>query len=1095
MGGHKIVLLYYGTYLDLQFGYRVLVLVKMKNIKVKLIAVIVFLVFIMMIVPIGVYKNDSNKAFTNSISPYTFIVASDGHWGYISNLAGLKNNELINVIDNLTETATINRIFDIGDLCSNAGVLEANYISIKAKYDSLGIPYHVTSGNHDSVALISSVFSMPLMYYTVIDGDFVWIVVKSDIAGIALSGAVLAFLEDSLDTYSDKLCFILMHINQQQIVSTALEVDYPAFGAILQTHKSHIGSVILGHIHDPNVELWPYYPCGEALTYEIEGIRYTYAGTYGSDYNAMNPPPARYSFLNFRIYDMDTYYRITSWREDIINEVVIEDTYSEYDWPAQTSSADFPNSDVSSLWIRRDGSDPGFEYDGANVSPAFGMNYFGTNVIQVHWSYNFSDIANPALFPIDCEMYIQVQYDAGYIESVADLALTDSRIKGVFIDDFEVSSQSPANMTSYYNAIHHNDAVLGFDLTLGIIVYNRNYFDQTPYTWESIKPYFDIIHFWFYPFSYTLLYEGLAGYEDDFMTLHSWMPEKEYWLGIYLHYYNLGSYPADFSSEQLSIAGKLIKKEYATRFSILENFWIQHNTETSVMVRDFINNEFQMEYSSNWWYPTTVFSFSNGSILDDNTIINITRFNTYYVDYGGYVNNYTFESTHLQNLTVYNVDENYIIYNMRTGKEQYPFVNGSVVSFIVEPNQVYRIRGMPLTDISYSGYIDINTPTVWSNLRITINGTLHIHSSLEIYDSIILFGNDNFTNSMFNATVPNYGIYVYPEDDISLVIWDSIIEPSNRAFPYFFNRAYSLEGLNQHFHFDGSAICCYAGDFRPAGYVYFRSNTFFQVQPNGENYFASVWFEAPSYIVDLNFENNLIWNYDVSGSIGVFIMPYYLQTIDKLDFKSNTIVGGNYGLWIDMTYSDTDFIIEAHNSYSSSGLSDSIFTTFRLNGEETKNVTVTTSSIHYWSVKNTEFGPAFTISYIYKEFSPFTPFASFGNLENGVYQLTIDDTEYMVIVTNQMYFVTYSGPWLEYRNNFSFVLYSLATTPEESIDGLIWLLIIFLLPIILVQTIPKLGFIIGMFIMLLVVGISNSDFIPYMIMSFGALSFMIYKNR
>jgi len=1036
-------------------------------------------------------KNEKISSSINAISPYSFIVASDGHWGYTSNLAGLKNNELINVIDNLTETATINRIFDIGDLCSNAGVLEANYISIKNKYDSLGIPYHVTSGNHDSVALISSVFSMPLMYYTVVDGDFVWIVVKSDIAGIALSGAVLAFLEDSLDTYSDKLCFILLHINQQQIVSAALEVDYPAFGAILQTHKSHIGNVILGHIHDPNVELWPYYPCAEALTYEIEGIRYTYAGTYGSDYNAMNPPPARYSFLNFRIYDMDTYYRVTFWRENIITETVIEETYNEYDWPSQTTSADFPNSDVSSLWIRRNGTDPyPFDfYDGANVSPSFGMNYFGTNVIQVHWSYNFSDIANPALFPVDCEMYIQVQYDAGYIESVADLALTDSRIKGVFIDDFEVSLQSPANMSDYYDAIHHNDAVLGFELTLGIIVYNRNYFDQTPYTWDSIKAYFDIIHFWYYPFSYTLLYEGLAGYEDDFMTLHSWMPEKEYWLGIYLHYYNLGAYPTDFTSEQLSIAGKLIKKEYATRFSILENFWIQHHPETSSMVRDFINDEFQMEYSSTWWYPTTLYSFSNGIALDDKTIVNITQFNAYYVDYGGYINNYTFESTHLQNLTVYNTVGDYIIYNMRTGKEQYPSINGSTISFIVEPGQKYRIRGMPLTDVSYSGYTYISVPTVWRNSRITINGTLHIHSSLEIYDSIVLFGNDHFTNSMYNATVPEYGIYVCPEDDISLVIWDSIIEPMNRAYPYFINRTYSTEGTNQHFHFDGSAICCYAGDFRPAGYVYFRSNTFFQVQPNGENYFASLWLEAPSYIVDLNFENNLVWNYDVSGSIGVFIMPYYLQTIDKLDFKSNTIIGGNYGLWVDMSYSDTDFLIEEHTSRSASGLADSIFTTFRLNGEFWKNVSVTTRNIFDWSVKNVVAGPSFTLTYLYSFGTPIT------NLQNGIYILTIDEVQYQVTITTQTYSITYSGPWLPYRNNFSFELYSISITTENTIDGLIWLLIVFIAPIGMAQIAPKIGFIFGMVLMLVIVFVQDMSFAPYMFVSLAAIVISIYKSR
>ena len=276
----------------------------------------------------------------------------------------------------------------------------------------------------------------------------------------------------------------------------------------------------------------------------------------------------------------------------IATSLIIFIPKNEFTQKVSIDTVTYTNSDVSALWIRGNGSDPGFPFDGANVAPSYGMNYFSTNVIQVSWQYSWADINNSALFPADCEIYRQIGCTYAEAYSVANHSVWDSRIKGAWIDDFPVSLQSPANMSAIHSVLEAQG------LTLGIVVYNRNYYDQSPYTWADITDYIDIIHYWFYPNSYGLLYPQFCGYEDDFETLRSWLPDKEYWLGIYLHYYNIGAFPLDFTYEQMSIAGKLMKLGHATRISILENFWIQHHLETATLVKDFVNNEIKHDYST-----------------------------------------------------------------------------------------------------------------------------------------------------------------------------------------------------------------------------------------------------------------------------------------------------------------------------------------------------------------------------------------------------------------------------------------------------------------------------------------------------------------
>ena len=792
------------------------------------------------------------------------------------------------------------------------------------------------------------------------------------------------------------------------------------------------------------------------------------------------------------------------------------------------STTTYPNSDVAALWVRRNGSDPGFSYNGANVSPSYGMNYFGTNVIQVTWSYNFSDISNLNLFPANSEIYIQSEYDATYYESVADFALTDSRIKGVFIDDFQVGVQSPANMSAYYTNLSHNDGALGYHLTLGIIVYNHNYMNQNgyvagcPYAWGDISAYIDIIHFWYYPFTYSLLYNGLIGYEDDFLWLHNLMPSKEYWMGIYLHYYNIGSYELNFTSEQMAIAGRLIKQGYATRYSILENFWIQHNKPTALLVKNFINNELQMDYTTTWYLGSqTALSYSKGIPLYSKLISDVNRPMRFYEGAS-----FTFESFKLQNLTVtgayvssyeYTGDPfepwivtssvwttptpDYLIWNVRTGDWSFPFyfdASNETASYILEPYQTYRITERPLTPYTIWVNTSITTVTTWNHLLVTVYGMITVNNTnLSITNSIVQFGNPNTNNSMYHKTVPWYGLTIGTHNT-RIFISDTIIEPSFRAYPYYFNRYYSPYDEDSIFFMSHSILAGYSYGFEPAGHVQIDNSTLFQVQPRYDNHPHSIWIEAPSYVFLLHFNDNLIWNYPASGVIGMFLMPsnlydtlhdfyiwypsggppIYTMALKAFEFNRNTIIGGNYGLWIDMSYSLPNLVINDFTSYPAT--SDNTFTTFRLDGPSTRTIQINTYTIFNWSVKSLITGPYFIMYY--------------PSLKNGIYVLKTDFLTQNIAVTGNV-LTLIEHTWNTYKNNYTLTLFGISIDTEQTFTNLIWLLIIFCVPILMTQVAPKIGFIFGMILMLLIVFIQDPDFLPYMFISMTAIVISAYKSR
>lgn len=226
---------------------------------------------------------------------YTFSVASCGHIGETSpdgNLAGERNQILADsIIANGGE-----RHFELGDTIDETTKYEL-YPIVKTTYDDMGIPYHMVPGNHDNVPYFLSTFGYESSYYNVTYGDMVWLMMNSSnhylpASPVEMNATQLQYIDDALNYYSDKLVFIMMHINHIKLSYPAIEVDSPAFQASVEAHADHIGGVFIGHSHN-----W------QAITYEINSVRYSNAGTYGNDYAMGGVSYYPYRYLMVTIYD------------------------------------------------------------------------------------------------------------------------------------------------------------------------------------------------------------------------------------------------------------------------------------------------------------------------------------------------------------------------------------------------------------------------------------------------------------------------------------------------------------------------------------------------------------------------------------------------------------------------------------------------------------------------------------------------------------------------------------------------------------------------------------------------------------------------
>jgi hypothetical protein len=440
---------------------------------------------------------------------------------------------------------------------------------------------------------------------------------------------------------------------------------------------------------------------------------------------------------------------------------------------------------------------------------------------------------------------------------------------------------------------------------------------------------------------------------------------------------------------------------------------------------------------------------------------------------------------------------------MRTGDWQYPFYEdlfNDTVSYVLEPNEKYRIMDRPLTTLVYAvnttltGTIQLYNKYVYISAMLTVNGS---STFLDIQDSIVVFNNPNTNNSMYFKTMPWYGLTIGTANGLTIRILDTIIEPALRAYPYHFNRPYSPFDSTSTFYMMHSVLACYSYRFRPSGNVIITNSTFFQVQPQYENYPASLWLDTPSYVYFLNFDDNIIWNYpDTStwGTVGIFLMPSDLYgkysnktlfgiihiNVRYFMFDRNEIVGGVYGLWIDMHYSNDELYIYDLDCYSPNAV-DELFSEFRIDGIETDTIMIMTYTIYDWSVKSSIPGPVFVIRYLH--------------IRTGIYLLTINDWSSNIAVDSDVFDIVFPGPWGTYRDNFSLVLVGGSIDTSQTVNNLLMLFIIFLVPMLMTQFVPKIGFIFGMSLMLLIIAFEDSSFIPYMIFGLISIGILAYKSR
>jgi len=752
------------------------------------------------------------------------------------------------------------------------------------------------------------------------------------------------------------------------------------------------------------------------------------------------------------------------------------------------NSEAYPNTDISSLWIRRNGSDPGFPYPGANQTPIFGMDYFGTKVIQVHPSYNLQDLENINLFPSNSIIYYGINLgELVSINEIALLAVTDHRIKGMFVDDFPVGKESPANMSSMYSAVHSQDANLSTPLTLALIFYQKDYYKQTPYSWASILPYFDIVHFWFYPKNYGLLFPEFAGYRDDFLSMRTLIPNKEYWLGIYLFFYSIGQYPTNFTSDQMSIGCKLIKEGKASRFSILENFWIKNFPITSQIVRNYLDL-YHQNYSTIWYNYDSIISYHGNTMLNYNLTTNLKY--TGYDSWGEFNPYYSFKSSQFQTLIIHYVlanmifDNNLKIINTRTGEYDNTYfydINNGTYYWILEANQSYILKTY-FTDSSSIIHIDgdywIYTYEHWTNHTYWINGTVHINNQFFIDNCVIIFGNNHYNDSVYNLTIPVYGFVFEPESNVEFVLSNSIITGENKAYPYLFYRPFQYEGLNQIWHLTDSIIACYWGTFRPAGNVVIYGTTFYASQPDSGNIHSSIWLEAGNnYLNNIIIYDTLIWNYDYFGANGLFLYPCnIIPYIENL-----TVIGGNWGVWLEANYAINRTYITNLTCHSQSY--NGIFITFRIDSLFPKEIIITTKTMWNWSIKGgINVHAALTVIRT--------------DLQNGLYEVTSDFQIFDYGVTTNLISIRYNGPWLPNRNNITLMYYGINYfNSGVSFTNLIYLIIIYLPAMLMVQAIPRIGFIGGMALMLIIFGLAQTTFLPYMFMGLITIGIAMYKGK
>jgi len=533
------------------------------------------------------------------------------------------------------------------------------------------------------------------------------------------------------------------------------------------------------------------------------------------------------------------------------------------------------------------------------------MTFFGTNnlvlsdMLNPH-GYSWAEVSNPSLIPVDATLIIQlglgnVSNAVAIATDIANHAKTDPRIIGVEWDDFRVGQESPANMTAIYNAVHHEDANLSQGaLKLGLVVYTFNYFDQSPYSWASVSAYFDVINFWFSPSDpamYHSEYGERNGYYDTFMELASWLPTKEFKLGVYLHMWNAGpgnkEYAYSGQLEQLLFGARLIREGYASGWTILENTFITAapglGGNSAQLVKDFLFLEFIPDYSAtiNQIALTSTSTKARSIVSDPLT--------------GGF----QFFSEYFQSIDVISEWENPVAQNVVTGEFAETGAISGGFTFWADTGSKYRVYDLAYSTVNYTTDQYILTPTSWENKAILFSSSLYVNSTLDIDNCIIRFADYQHNNTIANETVPHYGMRLNYSANVT--IDNSTFEPENRLYPYYLELTGAGDGgYNKVFHVHNSTFACYAGNLSAYGYFQMYDSVIYMPTTNGGTKYG-VSLLAPTFTNELHFERNLV-TLSQSKNSRFAIQPGTNATIDN-----NIIIGGG-------GYNDFSFMLS--NDYS-----------------------------------------------------------------------------------------------------------------------------------------------------------------------------------
>lgn len=567
----------------------------------------------------------------------------------------------------------------------------------------------------------------------------------------------------------------------------------------------------------------------------------------------------------------------------------------EYDQSWHDSSY-YVNDDIVNIWMGANLSAPLYPYPYANEPPATAANFFRTqSFTPLYADYDELNVSDDGYWGgSGSEFYFGIDPVQGVslCTKIADQAVIDHRIKGAMWDDFAAGTIDPEDMEDVYDALHHEDTSLPEPLKLILVCYNKDYYKQTPYTWAEIHDYYDVISFWYYPHNYGTLWCDWWGYTDAFFDMRTLTGgDKEYWLGYYLHFYDLGNYPWAMSYQQAGIYLGLIKGGYADRLHVLGGFWVRNSPETSNVLKNFIEEEYWPDYYTNLNSTAVVTRTggSTGEIVDD-AIRDIEGETAFCSD------GIRFYSDHFQTVQVSMPGwEHPNVVETDTGRYLADTSLGmtGVFTFQAMPHTSYRIFDKEYTATSINAPLEISTAVSWQDKVVTVNSWVNVVSGgiLTIQDSRVRFGTPHYEHSSGNCTDPNYGIAT--DTGGKLIIRDSVLEPVQRQFTYFLNITDgTVSGKKQ--VLENATLAHFTDRWEPQYYFYMNDSVMFCPVGNGETTIG-FWFIQPARVAELRISRSAMLNQDMNG-FTTFWMP---SGLEALTFRDNRILGGNPSFFYD----------------------------------------------------------------------------------------------------------------------------------------------------------------------------------------------------